>query len=429
MTYLEIVLNILLIGINFYFIRENVIKNSVVVALTSPIYISLLSIYFSLLIIEYGAYVSEQSIYGFPNFASVYLLLYIFILNIVVHREKTLSKVITKFKENRNFYEYNNSQSKGILYSFVLFTITNYYIIYILGYGVGQNRFNPYGSYDYKEVFFKISILYSTLLPLFIIRINNKFKVSLILVILINSLIVMSTTSSFIQFIMPFGILVVLNKKYFQFNSLRKKYVRRYAILIIILIICGLIIKYLSLNNKDILTLYYRYVVQGQLFWGSINHPAEADLVYQFHNYLKHIAELKGFNISLDYGFGYLMRFISGDIAVRYIEVFGVRMTSGMPAILIVNFGIILSFLIYIVILKLFILFMKFYLNSLLYERIILFVILSFIYSNVSDFILMGEYGHFNLLFLSYILLYTILRFTFNIRYHSKPKLISMNNL
>jgi hypothetical protein len=237
------------------------------------------------------------------------------------------------------------------------------------------------------------------------VRIKKKYRIYIIILLIVNGLAQLASFAVFFSLIVPIGIVYVKDIDKIKNKILEKKYVKKYIVILILFSFSAITIKLSQYSDNKTLYLYKRYVVQGQLFWGSINSQKEADIDYQLKYFIKDFPKIKGFEISPDYGFGYLMVLISGDLAYRYMEN-NIRMTSGMPAILIVNFGLILSFIIFACIIKIYIFYLKYYTTSMLNDNIFLFLIISQINIAFSNLLFMGEYGHFNAKFFFFVVIY-----------------------
>lgn len=403
----EILLNILLVIINIYLLKKNLNEKKLLTVLTSNIYIILIGIYFSVLIIESGEFVSEQYIYGYVNYASVYILIFMLIVSYTIGTVKSGNILLDKRRYSIEIAEYDKTASLTMLMLVVFVVSLNIIIIHILGFGKGYDRFDPFGDFYYKDLMKSINFYFSGISPYFVVRIKKKYRIYIIILLIVNGLIKMASFSVFFSLIVPIGIVYVKDIDKIKNKILEKKYVKKYILILILFLFLAIAVKLSQFSYNKTLHFYRRYVVQGQLFWGSINSQKEADIDYQLKYFNENFSKIKGFVISPDYGFGYLMVLISGDLAYRYMER-NIRMTSGMPAILIVNFGLIASFIIFWGIVKIYIYYLKYYTTSLLDDNLLLFLIISQINIAFSNLLLIGEYGHFNAKFFFLVAMYII---------------------
>jgi hypothetical protein len=195
---------------------------------------------------------------------------------------------------------------------------------------------------------------------------------------------------------------------------------------VLLLSIVGII---LSLKAMELQEFFVnRFVLQGHLFWGSINNIGTADFSYQISNYFDAFFKLERFKTNENYGLGYLMFLISGPVVYGYFEK-GIRFTNGMPAIFIINFGIFWSLLLYGFLFYLYVSFMKIYIKVLLQSNVLLFLFCAKIESVLRDIVVMGEIGLLNFKFLLLVAAFIIMKYVMMDNPNIMNKLIRKNTL
>jgi hypothetical protein len=408
MSQISILINLILLIICAITTLKAFKINPLLYAILANLIINMYGMYLSVILIENGSYISEQGIIGYENYSSIYLLIFILIINIYIINTK-FDQLFKNGNEYITVREFSLKIQVIILISFALFTIINKSIISVQGQMFNINRFNPYVGNKYSNLLIYLSIYLSNIMPLIMLRLTKYRRIIFIIIWIIYGMSMMSTTGVIRALIVPLSVIFVLNNK--KINV-------RMVLLIAILIFIALFIKSLEYRQYKIYNIYFRMILQGHLFWGSIQSQRMGDIVFQIKYYIIDNLRFKRFETNINYGFGYLMYLISGDLAVKFIKL-GVRMTSGMPAILIVNFGVYLSFLIYIIILNLYIKTLKYYTKYLLSENIILFIIISKIFHDINEFMIMGEYGYINIRLLVWLVMLIILK-KFILKIYSK---------
>ena len=152
-----------------------------------------------------------------------------------------------------------------------------------------------------------------------------------------------------------------------------------------------------------------RVVLGGHVFWGSINEMWNGDINYQLSNYMKSFFSLSTFTTNEGFGMGYLMKLFSGDFADSYLEK-GIRFTAGMPAILIINFGIIISLIIYYISIAIYVKWLYTFTRILFHSNPIIFLLASRINDVFLDYLLQGEIGMIHIKFIGFLTFFIVFR-------------------
>jgi len=158
------------------------------------------------------------------------------------------------------------------------------------------------------------------------------------------------------------------------------------------------IIKF-SLN--DILVIYQRIILEGHVFWGTINLFTQNGPNLDFSGFINNFNDLSsGFQQgNIEYGFGKLMFDITPHFAEMSLEA-GVRFAAGYPAILIYHFGYMVGLLLHLLCTLLFFLLIQFLIYCFKYKDLFYSYMIYMIYMIGIDFMIQGEYAHFRAKFL-----------------------------
>jgi len=152
-----------------------------------------------------------------------------------------------------------------------------------------------------------------------------------------------------------------------------------------------------------------RVVLGGHVFWGSINEMWSGDINYQLSNYMRSFFNLGIFTTNEGFGMGYMMKMLSGNFADSYLEK-GIRFTAGMPAILIINFGIIISTIIYYISIFYYVKWLAIYTRIIFHSNVIVFLFAYRINNVLLDYLLMGEIGMIHIKFLAIVVFFISFR-------------------
>ncbi|MBO8132150.1 MAG: hypothetical protein H0Z29_11715 [Candidatus Marinimicrobia bacterium] len=355
----------------------------------------------STILIENGAYIIEQYKFGYENGAFYYLYSFLIIaLLLINHYSKIITLEINFKNSKKTFYIYS------IIYTSLL--------LYAISRSTSYTRFNIFfslGPFGVKLMFILTEVyLY---LYIYCVFTEKRFTVQLQYFV-IYCLIQILRGSQFGGYFQAIIYLVaamyfhsaILNREIFQdikiaFNKYR--YITTFALLFVG-VIGVMIYKIYAIGGLE--NFFKRFVLQGHVFWGTIN-MARSNWLPQFNFsvFINHFFSLGSYSTNIDNGFGRLMYSISPNLSMEMIK-HGARFSAGYPAILIFNFGLIFAYFIHIFSTIIYVYVHKFMINCINNYNIIIFIIaMKLINIYKDEFYFMGEYTGFTIKYLLYLLI------------------------
>jgi hypothetical protein len=345
------------------------------------------------ILIREGFYIYEQKIYGFPNNSIFFLSIFILFFSIAIYR--------SNFNKKINIQTYITKISKSPVFIYIsllaIFILSDFILIRILGYGT--NRLNIYDGLSIGPYLLPVRIILYSLSLYYIIRSPSVYqKVIISIAMIIWGFIRWDITGSFFPLLLPWAFLIIIE------NNKQKLSLRFISMIIALLIPIGYL-KFMQLDTFFVT----RIVLGGHVFWGSINEMWNGDIFYQLSNYINSFFSLDSFTTNEGFGMGYLMKMLSGSLADGYLEK-GIRFTAGMPAILIINFGIIISVLLYYISIFYYVKWLATYTRILFHSNVIVFLIAYRINIVLLDYLLMGEIGMIHIKFVAILVFFVSFR-------------------
>jgi len=368
-------------------------KNSIIIPHTIIFIYFFISILISNLFIRNGFYIYEQGINGFPNNSIFFLSIFIFAFSLAIYN--------SDFNKKINFRAYFSkvSNSSVIIYitTLIIFILLDLILIRILGYGT--NRLNIYDGLPIASYLVRLRIILFSFSLYYIIRSPKTIqKLTISIVLILWGIIRWDITGSLFPLLLPWGLVMVIKNK-------NQKIPFKFIILTILVMIPLGFYKFLQLDTFFIT----RVVLGGHVFWGSINEMWSGDINYQLSNYMRSFFNLGIFTTNEGFGMGYMMKMLSGNFADSYLEK-GIRFTAGMPAILIINFGIIISTIIYYISIFYYVKWLAIYTRIIFHSNVIVFLFAYRINNVLLDYLLMGEIGMIHIKFLAIVVFFISFR-------------------
>ena len=360
-------------------------------AMYSLIIIGSIGVMVSLILIEYGFYITEQRVFGFQN-GSFYIyslysylgLIFFFILS----------------KNNKGSFFNSNSKRK------VLFLPVSLIFLAILIFSITQNpSYNRANIFDgpFKMTFVRFENIFFFIFIYSMIR-KHKLKEKLIVYFFYCALMFIRGSQ--------FGAFMIAALWLFMSIQLDGRKINfKWYILLFCLAVIPFIIK---IYNNDIPYILSRAVLQGHVFWGTINfiqqNGPELDFSGFFNNYNDLFSEFQMGNVN--YGFGKLMTLVSPQFGEIYLDG-GVRFSAGYPAILIYHFGNLTGLFVHLGFICIYFYIFN-YLIKLFKSKDVFYAYFYYlIYNNYTDFMIMGEYAHFRTKFLIKLGLLLLIHFLY----------------
>ena len=198
-----------------------------------------------------------------------------------------------------------------------------------------------------------------------------------------------------------------------------RKFNLRWSLLLIALLFVPYTIKVFSFD--DITFFYQRVILQGHVFWGTINLLIQNGPNPDYSGFAKNYNDFfSGFQMgNIEYGFGKLMADVSPQFAEMYLKA-GVRFTAGYPAILIYHFGPVAGILFHLLFTYIYFYAIQYIVYCFKYRDVIFSYIIYLMFMIYSDFMIMGEYAHFRVKFLIKVIIVLLTIFIY--KNYSKKK-------
>ena len=388
------------IGVFFYLIRKK--KQTVLFA---TIVIINLGVMLSLILIEFGLFIYEQQISGYEN--NSFYIFYFF----------SLSSLLLFYFLSKNksiLMAIQNSKKKRL---FLPIAVT---FIAVLLYSISKNpdytRFDIFDG-PFKMLFVRIEYIFIFIFIYSLFRtksLNQKF-----IYLIIFWILMFMRGSQFGAFMI--ALIWFFMAYYLQDGKIHLKWIPIFSLLIIIPF-------YIKLSMTDLAYVGQRIIMEGHVFWGTINVFNQQGINLDFSGFFNNYNDLfSGFQQgNIDYGFGKLMYAVSPHFAEMLLGA-GVRFSAGYPAILIYHFGLYFGFLLHLFFTYLFYLFIQYLVYCFKYRDVFYSYIIYMFFMIYSDFLIQGEYAHFRFKFLIKIGILLFVLFLYNNYSKSKVQNILVN--
>jgi hypothetical protein len=350
-----------------------------------------IAIFISLLLIESGAYVSEQYSFGYNNQSFLYFSIFSFtavLIFIYLFRNKFIA---IKYLRNQNYF-----YSISIIYAIILF--------YAISTNPEYTRFNIFENIpnSVARILWLYSDIYSYVYIYSIIKEKSIHK-KLSLLAAYSTLQYMrgSQFGGYFFAVIYFLISLTLQSQISQVLIASKNYLKKYQ-LIFGVCLSGIAIYYAFSYKSDqiggVLELFNRATLQGHLFWGTVNIlNSSGRSIPQLSTIVGNVLSFNSPITSIEYGLGYLMYQVSPIHSQSLIDS-GARYTAGYPAILMLHYGYSAAFILHIIstILYAFLINLMYYILN--FKSLIVFIIsIKFLMFYLNEYFYMGEYHDFNL--------------------------------
>lgn len=397
----EIVKTIFIIFyIILFFILINKKKETVLIS----VYVFVnLGVMLSLVLIEYGLFIYEQQTYGFQN--NSFYIFYIFSLS---------SLILFYFLSKKKSLLINLNSKKKIFFlpiTVIFFLVLCYLIIKNPNY----TRFDIFDG-PFKMLFVRIEYIFTFgfIYSLFRTKsLNKKF-----IYFIIFCFLMFLRGSQFGAFMI--ALIWFFMSYYLQTGKIHLRWLPIFAVLFIIPF-------YIKLSLTDLVYLGQRVIMEGHVFWGTINLFNEQGIALDFSGFFNNYNDFSsGFQQgNIYYGFGKLMYAVSPHFAEMSLKA-GVRFAAGYPAILIYHFGLYFGFLLHLFFTFILFLFMQYLIHSFKYRDVFYSYIIYMFFMIYSDFMIQGEYAHFRLKFLIKLSILFFVLFLYKNYSKSKTKKFSV---
>ncbi len=344
--------------------------------------------FISLLLIEQGAYITEQGITGYENGTFYVFYLFLIVNMFLIFHFLTRLDLRIKYGYSRTFY--------------LAYTIT--YILLLLYARATNPEFTRFNLFEYLPgplprlaIYITIGYLYVYIYSVFKEKSFSR-KLVLLVVFLFTEILRGEQFGGLFGGSIIFLIATVLQQR--QGARINLKENRRVIVGsgIIFFLLFGYIVYSKFLQFEYAIGFFNRVVLQQHVLWGTVNLLAEGQANPDLTPYFKNLFSFETFRTSPDYGLGQLMVALSGDYARGLIEG-GARFTSGYPAILIYHFGYIGAFLLNPIFTYIFVWTIRAQFYLLNNYNVIVFIIGMKVLSTYMEIYSMGEYGGFNIKF------------------------------
>jgi hypothetical protein len=362
--------------------------------------------FISLLLIENGAFITEQSIAGYNNGA--FYIFYIFIITnllIFYHYIKKINLNIIYSNNKLFFYTYSLIYISLLLYdTFIL--------------NPDANRFNTFQNFPGPLRRLAIYTMVAYPFIYFYCMFKEKYflvKISYLCLFITLAFIRGEHFGGLYSGISVFFIAVVLQHRLGNIYNVKKH--KKTIIWSFMIFVIGFIfiVNYKFSQLGYAVNFFNRIVLQQHVLWGTINVVDQGGIQPFPMEYFNNFFSFESFRVVSNYGLGKLMVEIGGQHAIDFIEIGG-RFTSGYPAIIIYHFGYILAFFISIIISIFAVFLIKIQFHLLNKYNVIIYAIGMKLISTYKEFTSMGEYGGLNIKFILAIIFFIIALFTINNR-------------
>lgn len=337
----------------------------------------------SITLIENGAYISEQNVYGYNNGA--FLIFYAFCLASMCVFYILSKGILVKIRRS------NTSKlfwvATGLFVSLLIYVILDSpnFNRFTVFWGKGElfEKFGNYLLYAYAACYF-----YS------VIKDDSNKRSFWYLVAYIITLLMRGEEFGGIFFAVYaffFGFLLRLSN---ENASLPKSINIRRALLFSVVVVIGAVLyKYYQIPDER---FFFRIVNQAHLFWGAINLSNQFPPAFNFDYFAQNFFKFSANSQTIEYGLGELMYAVSGDFAKTFLEE-GARFSGGYPSVLIFNFGLYCAMLINIAILAMYYVICK--IKMLLIDKYnaIVFIFFIKLAAPFEDLFFVGQYSNLNI--------------------------------
>jgi len=408
------IIAIIIYLLSFIILFKRLNRNSILIIKLYVFFYVFIAIQISLILIEQGFYIYEQQIFGFPNNSSFFLSIFFFIFSWIIYRSDFNKNIVNKYFPSLTIK--NISRNEIFLFIAILasFILLDFILIRILGYG--SNRFDIYNGIPNKIYLIRLRIFILYLTLFYLVRCNSTtYRIIISIIVIIWAFIRYDITGAFLPLLLPWALVLTIN------NSKQKIPAQAYIGGIVIVVI----ILYLKMLQLDAFFIS-RLVLTGHVFWGSINELGNGDIYYQLSNYFNSFFNLQSFTTTKEYGNGYLMQMLAGSFSDSYIEK-GIRFSHGMPAILLINFSILFSLILYYIFMFLYVKWISVYIRILFQSNIILFILAERINYVFKEFMLIGEIGLIHFKFILVVLAFLFIKSIFQQKKNFDNKNVKYN--
>jgi len=332
----------------------------------------------SLILIEMGLYITEQRVFGFQNGA-------FFIYSLFSYMGLITFFTFSKITETGNF-NFLSKPKKLFLPIYILFAL----IIFLAF--LKNPDFNRFNIFDgpFKMTLVRIENIFFFL---FLYSLFRKKHINEKIVIYVFYCIIMFARGS------QFGAFLIAGLWFFMSLKIDEIKIRpKYYILLIVFSALPFAIK---IYSNDISYSLMRMVLQGHVFWGTVNIFNESGANPDFSGFISNFNDLfSSFQMgNINYGFGKLMKEVSPQFGEMYMEG-GVRFSAGYPAILIYHFGYLSGLFLHLFFTITYFYLINFMIKCFKYKDVFFSYFYYLIFIVYSDLLIMGEYAHFRLKFL-----------------------------
>lgn len=370
----------------FFFIKKE--KRTVLFAII--VFVNL-GIMFSLILIEYGLFIIEQQQFGYDN-GAFYIFYCFCLVSLILFYYLSLNKSFL----NTYFY---SRESRVFIPIAIVFSLV---LLYCIKLNPNYTRFDIYDG-PLKMFFVRIEYLFSFIFLYSIFRTKNFNKK--LLIYFIYCILMFFRGSQFGAFMI--ASIWLFKTYYLDKGKLNLKWLLIFGVLFLIPFV-------VKISKNDMLFIYQRFIMEGHVFWGSINLIEQNGINLDFSSFQINYNDLtSGFQQgNVEYGFGKLMHDISPHFAEMYLKM-NIRFAAGYPAILIYHFGYIVAIMLHMVFTYLFFLLIQFLVFCFKHKDFFYSYVIYMIYMIFNDFIIQGEYSHFRLKFILKIFIVLILVFLY----------------
>ncbi|MBK9521675.1 MAG: hypothetical protein IPO13_08715 [Rhodocyclaceae bacterium] len=287
----------------------------------------------SLIMIEEGAFIAEQSAVGFRNGSTLLFSLFAY------------SSLFVFYKLSNRVVIY--PKKKAVVWLFSLSTLPFIgAIFYAISFNADFTRFNIFSIHPVFERFLNYYnfAYYALYLYCVLKEAEQRRRIYYFLVALVVTYLTGSEFGGFVSTFFVFATGELVSSK----TPVSIKY-KFYNIGIFCVVAFAALAYKAFRMPDDSFEVLNRVILQSHLFWGSVNMETPIGLINFTQNFINHITSFPENRPTTQYGLGALMYEMSGPLADTFLED-GVRFSGGYPAILIYYFGILAALAINLII-------------------------------------------------------------------------------
>lgn len=149
-------------------------------------------------------------------------------------------------------------------------------------------------------------------------------------------------------------------------------------------------------QTANLYTFLNRFILSDHLFWAAVNLQRTSGPSFDTGVFWSHFFTFQTFQQTTTYGLGQLMYAASGSLATDYLAG-GARFSGGYPSILIFHFGYLLAYLMNVFFVLMFVGIMKLQMHLIRSYGVIVFILFSKLSFPFVDLFTMGEYSNINM--------------------------------